>query len=432
MNRETGIKMVDAALRGLKGQPGSSRTTSERAARSCILTINGGSSSLKFALFALADPPERILSGRVERIGMPNSSLRLTRANGEKEESEVEAPHQSAAVKLLIERLGRLIELSSIAIVGHRVVHGGERLYRPGLITPDVLKELHRIVPYDPEHLPGEIEAIEVIQRLDPQLPQVACFDTAFHHDLPRVAQIIAIPRRYDAAGVRRYGFHGLSFAYLMEELARVGGPEAAHGRVILAHLGAGSSLAAVHEGRCIETTMGFTPTAGLVMATRTGDIDPGLVHYLVRDKGLTIDEFHDLVNHQSGLLGVSETSPDLRDLLSRQGDDIRAAEAIALFCYRAKTWLGALAAALGGLDTLVFAGGIGENSAEVRRRICEGLAFLGISLNEHRNFTNASIISSDSGGVTVRVIPTDEESLIARAAAEFIPRSRASLAPAT
>jgi acetate kinase len=354
----------------------------------------------------------------------------VTRANGEKEESEVEASDQGAAVKLLIERLGRLIELSSIAIVGHRVVHGGQRLFRPGLITPDVLSELRRIVPYDPEHLPGEIGAIEAIQHLDPQLPQMACFDTAFHHDLPRVAQLIAIPRRYVVAGVRRYGFHGLSFAYLMEQLAVVGGAEAARGRVILAHLGAGSSLAAVHEGRCIETTMGFTPTAGLVMATRSGDIDPSLVRYLVRERGLTIDQFHDLVNHQSGLLGVSETSPDIRDLLSRQGNDVRAAEAVALFCYRAKTWLGALAAALGGLDTLVFAGGIGENSAEVRSRMCVGLDFLGIALNEHRNSTSAPVISSDHGRVTVRVIPTDEESLIARAAAEFIPRSRANLAP--
>ena len=254
----------------------------------------------------------------------------------------------------------------------------------------------------------------------------MACFDTAFHHDLPRVAQIIAIPRRYEAAGVRRYGFHGLSYAYLMEELARVAGPEAARGRVILAHLGSGASLAAVRDGRCIETTMGLTPTSGLVMGTRCGDIDPGLVRFLMRAEGLTIDQFHDLVNHESGLLGVSETSADLRDLLARQDDDVRAAEAVELFCYRAKTWLGALAAALGGLDTLVFAGGIGENSPEARRRICDGLEFLGIALDERRNAANAPIISTEDGRVAVRVIPTDEESLIARAAAGFIPRSRA------
>jgi acetate kinase len=289
---------------------------------------------------------------------------------------------------------------------------------------------LRRIVPYDPDHLPGEIGAIEAFRRVDPELPQVACFDTAFHHDLPRVAQIIAIPRRYEADGVRRYGFHGLSYAYLIEELARVAGPGAARGRVILAHLGSGASLAAVRDGRCVETTMGLTPTAGLVMGTRSGDIDPGLVRYLTRSRGLSIDQFHDLVNHESGLLGVSETSNDLRDLVARQDTDVRAAEAVELFCYRAKTGLGALAAALGGLDTLVFAGGIGENSPEARRRICGGLEFLGIAVDERRNAANASLISPDDGRVAVRVIPTDEESLIARDAAKFMPQSQATLAP--
>jgi acetate kinase len=392
-----------------------------------MLTINGGSSSLKFALFTPDDPPIRLLSGRIERIGMPGSRLVMAATKPDQEEdSEVEASDLVAAVGLLIERLGRIVGLTNIALVGHRIVHGGNRFYRPELVTPEILEELRKIVPYDPDHLPGEIGAIEAFQHLDPRLPQVACFDTAFHYDLPRVAQIVAIPRRYEAAGVRRYGFHGLSYSYLMEELARVAGPEAARGRVILAHLGSGASMAAVREGRCIETTMGPTPTSGLVMGTRCGDIDPGLVRFLMRARGLTIDQFHDLVNHESGLLGVSETSPDLRDLLSRQDDDIRAAEAAALFFYRAKTWLGALAAALGGLDTLVFAGGIGENSPEARRRICQGLEFLGISLDERRNDANAPIISTEGGRVAVRVIRTDEESMIARAAAGFIPRARA------
>ena len=413
-------------LHSTETQAGSSRTASKGTDRSCILTINGGSSSLKFALFAPDDPPVRLLSGRVERIGMPGSRLVVADAErGQEEDSEVEAPDQAAAVGLLIERLGQLVGLTSIAVVGHRVVHGGNRFYRPELITPELLEELHKIVPYDPDHLPGEIGAIEAFLRLDPELPQVACFDTAFHHDLPRVAQIIAIPRRYEADGVRRYGFHGLSYAYLMEELARVAGPGVARGRVILAHLGSGASLAAVRDGRCLETTMGLTPTSGLVMGTRCGDIDPGLVRFLVRAGGLTIDQFHDLVNHESGLLGVSETSPDLRDLLSRQDVDVRAAEAVELFCYRAKTGLGALAAALGGLDTLVFAGGIGENSPEARRRICAGLEFLGIALDERRNEASAPLISTEDGRVAVRVIHTDEESMIARAAAEFIPRYR-------
>jgi acetate kinase len=342
----------------------------------------------------------------------------------------VTAPDQAAAVALLIERLEQFVSLEAIVIVGHRVVHGGSRFYRPELITPEVLDELRRIVPYDLDHLLGEIEAIEAFRRLDVRRPQVACFDTAFHHELPRVAQIIAIPRRYEAAGVRRYGFHGLSYSYLMEELARVAGAEAARRRVILAHLGPGASLAAVRDGRCVETSMRFTPTSDLVMGTQRGGLDPGLVRYLMRARGLTVDQFHDPVNHESGLLGVSETSGDLRDLLAGQLDDVRAAEAVALFCYRAKTWLGSLVAALGGVNTLVFAGGIGENSTEARRRICEGLEFLGISLDEERNGLSAPIISTEYSRATVRVIPTDEESLIARAAAGFIPQLQSTQAP--
>src|SRR5262245_8947296 len=371
-------RRVEMDSHSSRRQSGSSRTASERADRSCILTINGGSSSLKFALFAMADRPERLRSGRVERIGMSPSRLVVADADGRQEDTAVEAPDQASAVGLLIQRLQYLVGLENIAVVGHRVVHGGNRLYRPALITPEVLEELHRLVPYDPDHLPGEIGAIEAFLLLKPELPQVACFDTAFHHDLPRVAQIIPIPRRFEATGVRRYGFHGLSYAYLLEELARVAGPAAARGRVILAHLGSGASLAAVRDGRCLETTMGPTPASGLVMGTRCGDLDPGLVRFLMRSGGLTLDQFHDLVNHESGLLGVSETSPDLRDLLCRQDVDVRAAEAVALFCYRAKTGLGAMAAALGGLDTLVFAGGFAENWPGAGRPICEGLEFLG------------------------------------------------------
>jgi acetate kinase len=407
----------------------SSRIAIKRSNRSCILTINGGSSSLKFGLFDPSVRPVRLLSGRIERIGMAGSRLVVVGADGcQKEDNTVKVPDQPAAAGLLIELLGYLVGLKNIAVVGHRVVHGGNRFWRPELITPAVLDELRKIVPYDPDHLPGEIGAIEALLRLEPDLPQVACFDTAFHHDLPRVAQMIAIPHRYEAAGIRRYGFHGLSYAYLMEELARVAGPGAARGRVILAHLGSGASLAAVRDGRCIETTMGLTSTSGLVMGTRCGDIDPGLARFLVRAKGLTIDQFHDLVNHESGLLGVSGSSADLRDLLSRQDSDVRAAEAVELFCYRVRTGLGALAAALGGLDTLVFAGGIGENSPEARRRICEGLAFLGITVDEPCNAASASLISMSDSRVAVRVIPTDEESMIARAAAEFIPRSQGTL----
>jgi acetate kinase len=280
---------------------------------------------------------------------------------------------------------------------------------------------LRRITPYDPEHLPLEIELMEAFRKRHPALPQVACFDTAFHRTMPRVASLLPIPRRYEAAGVRRYGFHGLSYEFLVEELTRLGDPAATKGRVILAHLGNGASVAAVRDGKSIDTSMGFTPTAGLVMGSRSGDLDPGLVSYMASTEQMSAKQFQNMVNHESGLLGVSETSSDMRDLLEHETQDIRAAEAVALFCYQAKKWIGAYAAALGGLDTLVFAGGIGENAPPVRARICEGLGFLGIELDETRNAATEAVISADAGRVTVRVIPTDEELMIARSVCRIL-----------
>jgi acetate kinase len=294
------------------------------------------------------------------------------------------------------------------------VVHG-MRHFQPEIVTRALLEELHRIRPYDPDHLPREIELIEAFWQRQPQMPQVACFDTAFHRSMPIVARLLPIPRRYEAKGVERYGFHGLSYAYLMEELARVAGAQAAQGRVVLAHLGNGASLAAVLGGKSIDTSMGFTPASGLPMSTRSGDLDPGLVSYLARTEHITPMQFHELVNHESGMLGVSETSPDMRDLLSREAGDVRAAEAVALFCYQVKKWIGSFAAALGGLETVIFAGGIGENSPLIRARICAGLGFLGIELNNAKNDENAGVISTDAAWTTVRVIRTDEEHMIAR-----------------
>ena len=329
-----------------------------------ILTINGGSSSLKFALFEQTDPSTRLVSGRVDRIGLKDARWVVANPGGGRaEDRRVDAPDQEAAVHLLIDWLERAVGFAEIAAVGHRVVHGGSRYNQPERVTAELIAELRKISPYDPDHLPGEIKLIEAFRNRDPDLSQVACFDTAFHHNMPRIAQIVPIPRRFEAAGVRRYGFHGLSYEFLMEELARVAGQEEARGRIILAHLGAGASLAAVQGGHSIDTTMGFTPASGTVMGTRTGDIDPGLVRFLSRTEAMTADQFDNLVNHESGLLGVSETSSDVRDLLTRQSVDVRAAEAIELFCYRAKQWIGAFAAALGGLNTLVFSGGIGENA---------------------------------------------------------------------
>jgi acetate kinase len=315
------------------------------------------------------------------------------------------------------ERSGR----DALTAVGHRVVHGGPKYYKPQRITAEMITELKQLSPFDPDHMPQEILLTEAFHRRFPDLPQVACFDTAFHHDLPRVAQMLPIPRHYEAQGVRRYGFHGLSYAFLIEELARLAGPDAAQGRVILAHLGSGASLAAVRNGKSVDTSMSFTPTAGVPMSTRTGDLDPGLVWYLARTEKMSATQFNHMVNFQSGLLGISETSSDMRDLLKHEMQDVRAAEAVALFCYQVKKWIGSFAAALGGIETLVFAGGIGENAPVVRARICDGLGFLGIELDEKHNAANAGVISAASSRVVVRVIHTNEEQMIAKTVCQVV-----------
>jgi propionate kinase len=387
-----------------------------------ILTINGGSSSIKFALFEAGDPLRRILEGEIERIGFPEAALRVKGLNPADDFSRlVTAPDHTVAVGALMDWIEERSGRDALTAMGHRVVHGGPKYSKPQRITTEMVEELHRLSPFDPEHLPLEIELIEAFRQRYPTLLQVACFDTAFHRTMPRVASLLPIPRRYEAAGVRRYGFHGLSYEFLMEELALLGDPAATKGRVILAHLGNGASLAAVHDGKSIDTSMGFTPTAGLVMSSRSGDLDPGLVSYLARTEQMTATQFQEMVNHASGLLGVSETSSDMRDLLDREAQDVRAAEAVALFCYQVKKWIGAFAAALGGLDTLVFAGGIGENAPLIRERICDGLGFLGIELNQKRNTKNAPLISPDAGRVKVRVTRTDEELVIARSATRVL-----------
>ena len=380
-----------------------------------ILTINGGSSSIKLALYQIGEPLVRMLHGKIDRIGLPGTSLEFNdRIRNQRGISSFVASDPKSAANSLIDWFERQHGFASVKAVGHRVVHGMKHT-EPVIATQELLDELHRIVPFDPEHLPREIELIEAFRERRPKLPQVACFDTAFHHPMPRVAKLLPIPRRYDGQGVQRYGFHGLSYAYLMQELERLAGVQAANGRVILAHLGSGASLAAVRDGRSIDTTMGLTPAAGLMMSTRSGDIDPGLVSFLARSEQMTAEQFDRMINRESGLLGISETSSDMRDLLAREAEDVRAAEAVALFCYQTKKGIGAYAAALGGLDTLVFAGGIGENAPPVRLRICADLSFLGIELDELRNAEHAQVISADTSRVVVRVIRTDEELMIAR-----------------
>ncbi|MGY3086981.1 acetate kinase [Hymenobacter sp. UYAg731] len=379
-----------------------------------VLVLNGGSSSIKFAVYDLGETSERFLHGHLNRIGLPGTTLTVADGRQPPTTCPVAATDSPAAVAFLLDWLEAQPGFPAILAVGHRVVHGLEH-QEPERITPALLAELRKISAFDPDHLPGEIALIEAIRQRHPRLPQFACFDTAFHRTMPRVAQLLPLPRRFAARGLRRYGFHGLSYAYLLEELGRQAGAEAAQGRVILAHLGSGASLAAVRDGRSLDTSMGFTPAAGLVMGTRPGDLDPGVAAYLMATEKLTAPQLNHLIHHESGLLGVSETSFDMQDLLAAQATDERAAEAVALFCYQARKWMGAFAAVLGGLDTLVFAGGIGEHAAEVRARICEGLEFLGIELDAARNAAHAGVISSGASRVTVRIIPTDEERMIAR-----------------
>ncbi len=382
-----------------------------------VLAVNAGSSSIRFALYDAAEPLRRRLRGKIERIGSPDATLAVDDATGARAPSRaIAAGDHSAAASALIDWLEDARILPAIVAVGHRVVHGGPRYSAPERVDAALVKTLRGLSAYSPEHLPLEIDLIERFSRRVRGVAQVACFDTAFHRDMPRVAQLLPIPRRFGEKGVRRFGFHGLSYAFLMDELERVAGTDASQGRVILAHLGNGSSLAAVRHGRSVDTTMAFTPAAGVPMGTRSGDLDPGLAWYLAQSEQMSAEQFHKMVNHESGLLGISETSSDMRDLLVSEAADVRAAEAVALYCYQVRKAIGAFAAALGGLDTLVFSGGIGENAPVVRQRICEGLGFLGVTLDESDNASSEAVISAASAAVTVRMIRTDEEATIAQA----------------
>jgi acetate kinase len=380
-----------------------------------VLTLNGGSSSIRFAIYAAGDSRTKLLGGKVDRIGLSGTSLNVNDV-----QTPIDATDHRSAVVFLMNWLASQPSFENVAAVGHRVVHGMQHS-NPERITPELLTELKAIVPYDPEHLPREIELIETMARQHVDLPQVACFDTAFHRSMPPIATLIPIPRRFAAKGIQRYGFHGLSYTYLMGELSRLNVAAAFSGRVILAHLGNGASLAAVRDGRCIDTSMGFTPNSGVMMSTRSGDLDPGVMSFLALTESMDVAGYQKMVTHESGLMGVSETSSDIRDLLDWESQDVRAAEAVELFCYQVKKCIGGFAAALGGVDTLVFAGGIGENSPVVRSRVCQGLGFLGIELDETRNAGGAALISAGTGPTAVHVIRTDEESVIARSTIQVL-----------
>jgi acetate kinase len=399
-----------------------------------ILCVNGGSSSIKFSVYA-ADGGDlnAVLKGKIDRIGLSGASLTFTdnltgeegrvslKESGMKEAAgTIEAAGMKEAANFLLDWLRERMEAGAgdgvsswFSGIGHRVVHGGTHR-QPVLIDDALLAELERISGYDPDHLPGEIGLIRLFRERDAGLRQVACFDTAFHATLPRVARLMPLPRRYEGVGIQRYGFHGLSYAYLAEELIRIAGPEVAGGRVIMAHLGSGASLAAVRDGQSVDTTMGFTPTGGIMMGTRTGDLDPGVIWWILQQEGLGAAQLSDLVNHQSGLLGVSGVSSDMQDLLARESRDAAVAEAVEMFCYQIRKSIGAYTAVLDGVDALVFAGGIGERSPVIRSRVCAGMGYLGIVLDQRANERNDLLISRPEGPVRVYAIPTDEERMIA------------------
>lgn len=387
-----------------------------------ILTINAGSSSIKAVLFEVNDSPKRVVEAVVENIGQPTARLVVTgKESADNSANSVIAPDHITAAGVLTDWLKQKIPNDSIAAIGHRVVHGGPKFYEPCIIDDNVIANLGDLTLFDPQHLPAEIQLIKTFQKLFPNAKQIASFDTAFHHDLPTEARLFPIPRRYEAQGVRRYGFHGLSYSYLMQELGHLDGANTADGRLILIHMGSGVSLAAVNHGKSIDTTMGLTPASGVPMSTRSGDLDPGLAVYLARKEGLDADQFNQLVNSQSGLLGISETSADMKTLLEHKDSDQRARDAIDLFCYQIKKSIGSLAAALGGINTLVFTGGIGENAPIIRAQICAGLEFLGIKIDQTQNAANAGLISAKDSEVRIRIIHADEASIIAQSVWQII-----------
>lgn len=388
-----------------------------------ILTVNSGSSSVKFSLY---EGEEMIFEGSINRIGLKGSLLSVRGQEGRVlEERHTDIADHDAAFSTLFAWLRGLSPDTFLDAVGHRIVHGGNRFLQPHLVTAEAVETLTRLIPFAPDHLPDEIRAIRAVERLYPSLAQVACFDTAFHRHMPEVARMYPLPRFLWREGVRRYGFHGLSYEYIMEELAREAGPEKAHGRVLVAHLGNGASMAAVRGGRGVETTMGFTPSGGLMMGTRPGDLDPGVLLYLLEEKGMRPSTVSDIVNQHAGLQAVSGMTSDMRELLVLEATEAHAAQAIDLFCYSAKKAVGALTAVLGGLDTMVFTGGVGEHAPIIRERICSGLEFLGIAIDTTLNDTNREIISRVGSPVCVRVMRTDEELMIARHTAGLI-RERA------
>jgi acetate kinase len=378
-----------------------------------FLVLNCGSSSVKFALFDAGQRPARFWSGSVDRIGVTNTRLHIVDSQGRTivEQADPISDHETALAQVL-----QIIEQHptgcSLAAAGHRVVHGGATYGSPVIVTTAVEAQLRELNPLAPLHQPHNLAGIAAIRKVRPDIPQVACFDTAFHHNLPRLATLTALPRQLHDQGVRRYGFHGLSYEYIVEAL-RGDKVDVERERIIIAHLGNGASMCALKGGRSVETTMGFSTLAGLPMGTRCGDLDPGIVLFLLSEKRMTVEGVQHLLYEQSGLLGMSGLSANMQDLLARQSERA-AAEAIEVFCYQARRHVAALTASIGGLDRLVFTGGIGANAPAIRAKICAGLQYLGLKLDTVHNASNDRIISAEESRLAVEAFATDEELMIA------------------
>lgn len=401
-------------------RPETSRTPA--AARSCVLVLNAGSSSVKFALFSADQRPARHLSGAVDGIGRDRGRFHAKdETGGMRVDEERRVSNQEEAIELILSSVERRSAGWTIIAVGHRIVHGGPDCDCPELVTAELEERLKKLIPLAPLHLPHNLAGIAAVRAHRSHLPQVACFDTAFHEGLPKLARMTGLPRDIAGHDIRRYGFHGLSYEFIVDELRRTHGAAVADQRVIVAHLGNGASMAAIKGGRSLETTMGFSTLAGLPMGTRSGDLDPGIVLYLLMEKGLSAEAVQHMLHERSGLLGISGASSDMRALLE-QRDRPHVSEAIDYFCARARAYIGSLAATLGGLNHLVFTGGIGANAPEIRQRICEGLEFLGIDLDPARNRAGQRAISRDGSRVAIEAIPTDEETMIARHTVALVP----------
>ncbi len=386
-----------------------------------ILTINGGSSSIKFAVYKPGKQLKSVLRGEIKNIGTAKSVLSFSDSESQEEKTlDVKTKNHLEAGYCLLDWLQKQEGIGQVKVVGHRVVQGLQHT-APELITPGLINELKKVKAYAPEHLPAEVKLIELCKKYYPDIQQIACFDTSFHAAMPAVAKMLPLPRRFYETGIRRYGFHGLSYAYVMEELANTYGPAVADGKVIIAHLGSGASLTAVLDGKSVDTSMGFTPTSGIPMSTRSGDLDPGVAWYLMKREKLTPQAFNQMINHQSGLLGISGVSADVRELLEAEDTDPKCAEAIDFFCYQTKKWIGSFITVLRGLETLIFTGGIGEHAAQIRSRICNGLSFYGVELDELKNKNNEVVISTANSRVTVMVIKTNEELMIAKSVVRWM-----------